>query len=116
MKLEQAPKVKMWAPTRLRNGEGRTGREETGAGKRNLATDKHLIRSTGVMSTACREGDLQRVGEARGRMEGRASERRRKGRRLVRESERAIGPMRPGNAGGGKGPCFWCVCEGGKER
>ena len=25
-------------------------------------------------------------------------------------------PLKPGNAGGGKGPCFWCVCEGGKER
>jgi hypothetical protein len=31
-------------------------------------------------------------------------------------SERAIRPMRPGNTGGGKGPYFWCVCEGGKER
>jgi len=20
-------------------------------------------------------------------------------------------PMKPGNSGGGKGPCFWCVCE-----
>jgi hypothetical protein len=29
------------------------------------ATNKHLYRSTGVVSTACREGDLQRVGEAR---------------------------------------------------
>jgi hypothetical protein len=29
------------------------------------ATTKHLYRSTGVVSTACREGDLQRVGEAR---------------------------------------------------
>ena len=24
--------------------------------------------------------------------------------------------VKPGNAGGGKDPCFWCVCEGGKER
>ena len=24
-------------------------------------------------------------------------------------------PRKPGNAGGGKGPCFWCVCEGGKD-
>src|SRR2546426_924157 len=55
----------MWMPTRLRNGEGCTDREETRAGSRNLATNEHLIRSTGVMSTACREGDLQRVGEAR---------------------------------------------------
>jgi hypothetical protein len=25
-------------------------------------------------------------------------------------------PGKPGNAGGGKDPCFWCVCEGGKDR
>src|SRR5664280_3453753 len=24
-------------------------------------------------------------------------------------------PKKPGNSGGGKGPCFWCVCEGGKD-
>jgi hypothetical protein len=28
-------------------------------------TNRYLYRSTGVVSTACREGDLQRVGEAR---------------------------------------------------
>jgi hypothetical protein len=49
VKLEQASKVKMWTPIRLRNGEGRAGREET---------NKHLCRSTGVVSTACREGGL----------------------------------------------------------
>ncbi len=65
VKLEQASKVKSWMPTRLTNGEGCTGREETRAGSRNSATNEHLIRSTGVVSTACREGDLQRVGEAR---------------------------------------------------
>ena len=46
---------------------------------------------------------------------GRGPERRRKGLRPVWESERVIGPVRPGNAGGGKGPYFWCACEGGKE-
>jgi hypothetical protein len=56
VKLEQASKVKMWTPTRLRNGEGCTDREETRAGSRNSATNRHLIRSTGVVSTACREG------------------------------------------------------------
>jgi len=49
VKLEQASKVAMWMPTRLKNGEGRAGREET---------NKHLSRSTGVVSTACREGGL----------------------------------------------------------
>ncbi len=24
--------------------------------------------------------------------------------------------MKPGNAGGRKGPCFWCVCEEEKTR
>jgi len=33
VKLEQAPKVKLWMPTRLLTGEGRVDREET---------DKHL--------------------------------------------------------------------------
>jgi hypothetical protein len=53
VKLEQASKVTMWMPTRLKNGEGRAGREET---------NKHLFRSTGVVSTACREGDLGQWG------------------------------------------------------
>jgi hypothetical protein len=66
VKLEQASKVKMWTPTRLRNGEGSTGREESGAGTRKLATNEHLIRSTGVMSTACREGDLGQWGRLGG--------------------------------------------------
>ena len=62
VKLEQASKVKMWMPTRLRNGEGRTGREEPGAGVRHSPTNEHLIRSTGAVSTACREGDLGQWG------------------------------------------------------
>jgi hypothetical protein len=115
VKLEQASKVKMWTPTRLRNGEGSTGREESGAGTRKLATNEHLIRSTGVVSTACREGDLGQWGRL-GAGGDRVPERRQKGRRPVRESERVVRPMRPGNAGGGKGPYFWWVCEGGKER
>ncbi len=61
VKLEQASKVKLWTPTRLTNGEGCTGREETPARERAIAaTNKHLYRSTGVVSTACKEGDLQR--------------------------------------------------------
>ena len=53
VKLEQASKVKMRMPTRLRNGEGRAGREET---------NKHLSRSAGVVSTACKEGGLGQWG------------------------------------------------------
>src|SRR5215475_5678620 len=55
----------MWMPTRPEIGEGCTDREETGAGTRNSPTNEHLIRSTGVLSTACREGDLKSVREAR---------------------------------------------------
>jgi hypothetical protein len=58
VKLEQASKGKSWMSTRLANGEDRADRKETpGAGKALLPTDKHLIRSTGVVTTACREGD-----------------------------------------------------------
>jgi len=45
-------------PTRPDNGEGCTDREEARAGTRNSPTNEHLVRSTGVLSTACREGDL----------------------------------------------------------
>ena len=55
----------MWTPTRPQNGEGCMDREETRAGTRNSPTNEHLIRSTGVLSTACREGDLRSVREAR---------------------------------------------------
>jgi hypothetical protein len=65
VKLEQASKVVMWTPTRPDIGEGCTDREETGAGTRNSPTNEHLIRSTGVLSTACREGDLRSGREAR---------------------------------------------------
>ena len=58
VKLEQASKVVMWMPTRHGNGEGCMDREETGAGTRHSPTNEHLIRSTGVLSTACREGGL----------------------------------------------------------
>ena len=52
----------MWTPTRPDNGEGSTDREETRAGTRNSPTNEHLIRSTGVVSTACREGGLGQWG------------------------------------------------------
>jgi hypothetical protein len=49
VKPEQASKVMMWTPTRPRNGEGCTDREETRAGTRNSTTNEHLIRSTRVL-------------------------------------------------------------------
>jgi len=57
VKLEQASKVKSWTSTRLTNGEDRADREETRRRRALLPTDKHLIRSIGVVSTACREGN-----------------------------------------------------------
>jgi hypothetical protein len=33
-----------------------------------------------------------------------------------RESDRVIGPMKPGNAGGGKDPDFWCAFEDGEVK
>ena len=31
--------------------------------------------------------------------------------RSVRASDRVVVLLKPGNAGGGKGPDLWCVCE-----
>ena len=53
VKLEQASKVKSWMPTRLLTGEGRTNGEET---------DQAPVRSTGVLSTACRKSGLRKFG------------------------------------------------------
>ena len=103
VKLEQASKVKTWMPTRLETGEGRADGEGSGRGNVPLLNQRAPDRSTGVVSTACREGDLGQWGRL-GTGGGRVSERRRKGWRPVWESERAIGLMKPGNAGGGKGP------------
>jgi hypothetical protein len=36
--------------------------------------------------------------------------------RSVRESDRVIVPLKPGNSGGGKGPDFWCVFEANEVR
>jgi len=80
VKLEQASKVTMWMPTRLKKGEGRAGREET---------NKHLFRSAGVVSTACREGDLSQWGIP-GTGGGRAPNVVRRDQRPVWESERVI--------------------------
>jgi hypothetical protein len=67
----------------------------------------HPNRSTGVMGTARRD----RVSRKRGRpvlvegsgLNGAARH------RTMRASDRAIVALRPGNAGGAKGPDFWCV-------
>ena len=66
VKLEQASKAAMWTPTRRKIGEGRTDGEEPGAGARyNDNRRAPVVRSTGVVSTACQKGNRASVGEAR---------------------------------------------------
>jgi len=36
--------------------------------------------------------------------------------RSVRESDRVVILLKPGNSGGGKGPDFWCVFEANEVR
>jgi hypothetical protein len=62
VKLEQASKAVMWTPTRRKIGEGRTDREEPGAGARYDDNHRAPIRSTGVVSTACRKGSQTQWG------------------------------------------------------
>jgi hypothetical protein len=61
VKLEQASKAAMWAPTRRKSGEGRADWEEPGAGARYNITVS-TSRATGVVSTACKEGSLRQWG------------------------------------------------------
>src|ERR1035438_10074708 len=62
VKFEQASKAAMWTPTRRMSGEGRADREEPGAGARQLNNHNAPIRTTGVVSTACEEGNLRQWG------------------------------------------------------
>ncbi len=36
--------------------------------------------------------------------------------RSMRESDRGVVPLKPGNSGGGKAPDFWCVFEANEVR
>ncbi len=51
----------MWTPTRQMSGEGRADWEEPGAGARYAVTVR-TSRATGVVSTACKEGNLRQWG------------------------------------------------------
>ena len=74
----------------------------------------HPFRSTGVVGTACRKGDPGNRGRpVAGEGSGLNVV---AGRRLRRESDRVVVPLRPGNAGGGKDPDFWCAFEGAEDR
>ena len=74
----------------------------------------HPNRSIGVVGTARRDrGSRKRerpvVGEGSG-LNGAS------GHRSMRESDRVVVPSKPGNAGGGKDPDFWCVFEANEVR
>jgi hypothetical protein len=62
VKLEQASKATMWEPTQQMIGEGRADREKPGAGARQNDNHDVPIRTTGVVSTACEEGNLRQWG------------------------------------------------------
>ena len=105
VKPEQAPKGKMWMPIPPENGEGST---DWGSSRR-----EHLDRSTGVMGTASRERGLRKRGRpvlAEGSGLNGTS-----GCRVGRVSDRVVVPWKPGNAGGGKDPDFWCAFEANED-
>src|SRR3954452_23392271 len=105
VKPEEASKVKMRMPTRLGNGEGRADGEAIDTRTR-LDPPWDGARHAGrVMRVS--GGDPSRLGLAAPTPHRR---------RVGRESERAIRPGRPGNAGGGKGPYFWCALDGAEDR
>ena len=116
VKFEQAPKAAMWTPTRPRIGEGRMDREEPGAGARPHDNHRAPIRSTGVVNTARRKGNQRQWGRLGVVAESRLANVAGKGGGPLGSRRGSEVPMKPGNAGGGKDPCFWCVCEGGKTR
>jgi len=95
---EQAPKRVMRKPTRLRFGEGR----------RRWGSERHPPSgSAGVMAMACMQGKQAQHGKPRtvGPRESQPATREgQAGPDGV--AERPVVPMKPGNAGGGKGPWF----------
>ena len=74
----------------------------------------HPFRSAGILDTARSKGDTGHRGRpVAGEGSGLNVACRR---RLERESDRVIRPLRPGNAGGGKDPDFWCAFEDGEVK
>jgi hypothetical protein len=101
VKPEQASKGKSWTPTHQTDGEGST----VWGSSRQM----HLDWSTGVVGTARRDRRTRKRGrpafdEGSG-LNGAARH------RSTRDSDRVVVPLKPGNAGGGKRPDFWCVFE-----
>ena len=92
VKPEQASKVQLRMPTRQDRGR------QYGWQKVSTAS----IRSAGVVGMARRKGDAGNVGDPLGWSFGSIAA----AMRTRWESERVIVPLKPGNAGGGKDPCF----------
>jgi hypothetical protein len=106
VKPEQASKGKSWTPTQPKNGEGSI----VWGSSRQVHPDG----SIGVVGTARRDrGSRKRGRPALGEGSGLNGATRR---RSVRVSDRDIVPRKPGNAGGGKAPDFWCVFQADEVR
>ena len=101
VKPEQASKGKSWTPTRPEFGEGST---VWGSSRQT-----HPDWSIGVRGTARRD----RGSRKRGRpvLDEGSGLNDTKWHRSARESDGVVVPLKPGNAGGGKDPDFWCVCR-----
>jgi len=99
--LERAP----WMPTRLGYGEG-----PCGMGKQPIQAPVLIHRG----SWARHVGRVFRAigGDPFGWRQAPSTSR--SAWRPARESERIMVPVKPGNAGGGKGPCFWCAFRSGR--
>jgi hypothetical protein len=101
VKPEQASKGKLWTPTQPEFGEGST----VWGSSRHM----HLERSVGVMGTARRDrGSRKRERPVPNEGSGLTNA---EGHWFARASDRVVVPSKPGNAGEGKGPDFWCVFE-----
>src|SRR5271170_2032704 len=103
----------MWTPTRPRIGEGGTDGEEPGAGARQTDNQRAPIGSTGVVSTARQKGKQRQWGRLGMVAESRIANVAGKGGGPFGSWRGSEVPEKPGNAGGGKDPCFWCVGEEG---
>ena len=93
VKLEQASKDPMWCRPGAEAGKAESIRKNP-ARERVKPTTSSTDRTTGVVSTACQEGNHASVGEARGGRGSRDPRRCRKGQRTIWASERARGTVR----------------------
>ena len=90
-------------PTGGRDREGSMGREAIDA-------------CTCPIRRGSEDGTLERCFGQRGRSRRWRQRRQRPQGRPVGKSDRIVVPVKPGNAGGGKGPDFWCALSAGEGR